>query len=360
MGVARGELTAVILVCTRRALGYKPAMRSTLILPLAVATALTTFAADKKGPSPDDQYKKLTPDSLEQPGVPKGTVTEHEWNNSKVYPGTIRKYWVYVPKQYTAAKPACVFVCQDGLKYNATTVFDNLIAKKEMPVTIGIFINPGNKPLKPGEPPRKKADGKPAPPANRSVEYDSLGDTYAKFLLEEILPEVAKKYNLTQDPAGRCIAGSSSGGICAWTVCWERPDALAASRTSAAATNTPSSSAPQRRSPSASSNRTARTTSSTSLARGPRPTRPWPRRSMKKATTTNSSSARASTAPTTARSFSPRPCAGCGATGRNSLNSPNGTCIYGLQRDFSCQENTFPDNGNDFSSRWKEISCQEK
>lgn len=201
-------------------------MRYTLILPLAVATALTTFAADKKGPSPDDQYKKLTPNSLEQPGVPKGTVTEHEWNNSKVYPGTIRKYWVYVPKQYTAAKPACVFVCQDGLKYNAPTVFDNLIAKREMPVTIGIFINPGNKPLKPGEPPRKKADGKPAPPANRSVEYDSLGDTYAKFLLEEILPEVAKKYNLTQDPAGRCIAGSSSGGICAWTVCWERPDAF--------------------------------------------------------------------------------------------------------------------------------------
>jgi len=91
-------------------------------------------------------------------------------------------------------------------------------------VTIGIFIRPGDKPLKPGEPPRKRPDGRPAPAANRSVEYDTLSDLYARFLLEEILPEVGKKYNLTKDPAGRCIAGSSSGGICAWTVCWERPN----------------------------------------------------------------------------------------------------------------------------------------
>jgi enterochelin esterase family protein len=91
-------------------------------------------------------------------------------------------------------------------------------------VTIGIFIRPGDKPLAPGEPPRKRPDGRPASPANRSVEYDTLSDAYARFLLEEILPEVGKKYNLTKDPAGRCIAGSSSGGICAWTVCWERPN----------------------------------------------------------------------------------------------------------------------------------------
>lgn len=161
---------------------------------------------------------------MEQPGVPKGKVTEYEWNNSKIYPGTVRKYSVYVPAQYDASKPACVFVCQDGVMYKAPTVFDNLIHKKEMPVTIGIFIRPGDKPLKPGEPPRKRPDGRPASPANRSVEYDTLSDVYSKFLLEEILPEVGKKYNLTKDPEGRCIAGSSSGGICAWTVCWERPD----------------------------------------------------------------------------------------------------------------------------------------
>jgi enterochelin esterase-like enzyme len=200
-------------------------MKLPALLTVLVAACATLHAADApKGPSPDDQYKKLTPDSMEQPGVPKGTVTEYEWNDSKVYPNTVRKYSVYVPKQYDASKPACVFVCQDGVMYKAPTVFDNLIHKKEMPVTIGIFIRPGDKPLKPGEEPRKGKDGKRASASNRSTEYDTLSDVYSKFLLEEILPEVGKKYNLTKDPEGRCIAGSSSGGICAWTVCWERPD----------------------------------------------------------------------------------------------------------------------------------------
>ncbi|MCD6049083.1 MAG: esterase [Verrucomicrobia bacterium] len=200
-------------------------MKSPVLLCTVLLVASFLHAAEApKAPSPDDQYKKLTPDSMEQPGVPKGKVTEYEWNDSKIYPNTVRKYSVYVPAQYDASKPACVFVCQDGVMYKAPTVFDNLIHKKEMPVTIGIFIRPGNRALKPGEEPRKGKDGKAAPASNRSVEYDSLGDTYSKFLLEEILPEVGKKYNLTKDPEGRCIAGSSSGGICAWTVCWERPD----------------------------------------------------------------------------------------------------------------------------------------
>jgi enterochelin esterase-like enzyme len=179
----------------------------------------------KKEASPDDQYVP-GPDSQEQPGVPKGEVTKYSWNESKVYPGTVRDYWVYVPKQYNAAKPACVFVCQDGISYLAPTVFDNLIHKKEMPVTIGIFIQPGVIPPKAGDEPKKVEDKSKTRPGqrNRSVEYDSLGDTYAKFLLQEILPEVGKKYSLTKNPDGRCIAGSSSGGICAFTVCWERPD----------------------------------------------------------------------------------------------------------------------------------------
>lgn len=182
------------------------------------------FAADSKGPSPDDQYKKLTPDSEEQPGVPKGRLETFTWDTSTVFPGTTRKVTIYVPAQYDPAKPAAVFVCQDGVLYRAPTVFDNLIARKEMPVTIGIFIQPGDFPLKPGEKPRKRPDGRPAPRANRSKEYDTLSDAYSRFLLEEILPEVAKRYNLTKDPEGRCIAGSSSGGICAFTVCWQRPD----------------------------------------------------------------------------------------------------------------------------------------
>jgi enterochelin esterase-like enzyme len=200
--------------------------RSLAMLLLALTLACPIVHAQKtKTPSPDDQYVP-GPDSEPQPGVPKGTVTKYSWNDSKVYPGTVRDYSIYVPQQYDLAKPACVFVCQDGELYKASTVFDNLIHKKEMPVTIGIFIQPGDVPLKPGEPPRKRADGRPAPRKNRSVEYDTLSDAYSRFLLEEILPEVGKKYNLTSDPAGRCIAGSSSGGICAFTVAWERPDAF--------------------------------------------------------------------------------------------------------------------------------------
>ena len=200
--------------------------RSLAIWFIALSLICTSSYAQKtKVPSPDDQYVP-GPDSLPQPGVPQGTVTKYSWNNSKTFPGTIRDYSVYVPKQYDPAKPACVFVCQDGDLYKSSTVFDNLIHKKEMPVTIGIFIQPGDMPLKPGEPPRKRPDGRPAPRKNRSVEYDTLSDAYSRFLLEEILPEVGKKYNLTSDPEGRCIGGSSSGGICAFTVAWERHDAF--------------------------------------------------------------------------------------------------------------------------------------
>ncbi len=191
---------------------------------LFLLPALGSWAGVPKTASTDDQYKKLTPDSEVKADVPKGKLEKSTWDQSKVFPGTTREVTVYVPQQYDAAKPTAVFVCQDGVMYKAPTVFDNLIAKKEMPVTIGIFIQPGDIPLKEGEKPRKRPDGSPAPRANRSKEYDTLSGDYAKFLLDEILPEVSKKYNLTKDPEGRCIAGSSSGGICAFTVCWERPE----------------------------------------------------------------------------------------------------------------------------------------
>src|SRR5947207_11079717 len=185
------------------------------------AVVLSTCAAGTLALAADDY--KLGPDSMPQEGVPRGEVTKYHWS-SKVFPGTERDYWVYVPRQYDAAKPACVMVFQDGGGYVNTntngqwrvpTVFDNLIAKKEMPVSLGILLKPGEVP--PAEPGQK-------PRSNRSFEYDSLGDQYARFLLEEILPEVGKKYNLTKDPDGRAICGISSGGICAWTVAWERPD----------------------------------------------------------------------------------------------------------------------------------------
>jgi sugar lactone lactonase YvrE/enterochelin esterase-like enzyme len=165
----------------------------------------------------------LGPDSLPQPGVPKGEVTHGTWT-STIFPGTVRDYWVYVPKQYDPAHPACVMVFQDGGWYvkedgdwRVPTVFDNLIHRGEMPVTIGIFVSPGVVPA-PGE--------SALPRFNRSFEYDAMGDRYARFLLEEILPEVAKKYNLAKDGDGRAIAGASSGAIAAFTAAWERPDAF--------------------------------------------------------------------------------------------------------------------------------------
>jgi len=164
------------------------------------------------------------PDSFRQPGVPEGEVTRHVWKSS-IFEGTIREYWVYTPAQYDASKPASVMVFQDGGgvisdegSYRAPLVFDNLIHKGEMPVTIGIFINPGH--LGDELPEAKSAKN------NRSVEYDTVSDQYARFLLEEILPEVAKTHNLTDDPDRHAIAGSSSGGICSFTVAWERPDAF--------------------------------------------------------------------------------------------------------------------------------------
>ncbi len=174
----------------------------------------------------DSDYQ-LGSDSKRQDGVPRGTVTEHVFK-SEVFPDTIRRYWVYVPAQYKAESPAAVLVLQDGHAYvseegqfRVPIVLDNLIHQGDIPITIAILIDPGHRggelPDEPGWRPT---------PANRSFEYDTLSDQYARFLLEEMLPEVSKKYSLTEDPAMRMIGGISSGGICAWTVAWQRPDAF--------------------------------------------------------------------------------------------------------------------------------------
>ena len=155
--------------------------------------------------------------------MPKGKVEKFSWK-SEVFPDTVRDVSVYIPAKYDGTAPACVMVFQDGSGYanpkgqfRVPVVFDNLIAKGEMPVTVGIFINPGETPA--AEPGKK---GK----SNRSFEYDTLSNQYATFLEKEILPEVEKRFSLKlrQDAAGRAIGGISSGGICAFTVAWERPD----------------------------------------------------------------------------------------------------------------------------------------
>ena len=191
---------------------------------LAVLSFFACGVTPTEAAPQDDQYV-LGPDSKVQPGVPQGKVTQMPpWTESKAFPGTTRDWWVYVPAQYTADKPAAVMVFCDGAgfvkadgQFRAPVVFDNLIAKGEMPVTIGIFIQPGTFPTK-----NPKEKGR----SNRSFEYDSLGDLYARFLLEEILPEASKTYNLSSNPDDRAICGNSSGGICAFTVAWERPEAF--------------------------------------------------------------------------------------------------------------------------------------
>jgi enterochelin esterase-like enzyme len=184
---------------------------------LLLAAALPASAADE---SQAGAYA-LGADSMEHDDVPRGKVTKSTWK-SEIFPDTVRDYWVYVPAQYDEKKPACVMVFQDGGGYQdpkgsfrVPTVFDNLIAKKEMPVTVGIFLNPGSIPA---------TDPEKKPTSNRSFEYDTLSDQYARFLEKEILPEVGKTYNLRKDAAGRAICGISSGGICAFTVAWRRPD----------------------------------------------------------------------------------------------------------------------------------------
>ena len=204
------------------------------LLPLAaLAVSFAALVPPAPPASAADDYT-FGPDSVPQADVPKGKVTQFKWNASEVFKGTERDCWVYVPAQYDGETPACVMVFQDGAGYvhvegagyvkglekqkaqhRVPVVFDNLIHKKEMPVTVGIFLNPGSFP---------PANPKGAARSNRSFEYDTLSDQYAKFLDKEILPEVGKTVKLRTDAAGRAICGISSGGICAFTAAWERPD----------------------------------------------------------------------------------------------------------------------------------------
>ena len=169
----------------------------------------------------------LMADSLPQEGIPKGTLEGPFEFHSKIIAGTVRRYWIFVPAQYDRKKPkpANLLVFQDGQRatnpngsLRVPQVMENLIGKGQMPVTIGVFITPGNL----GETYPTDLDMKN--PDHRAQEYDALNDAYARFLIEELLPEVEKTYKLTDDPEKRVIGGTSSGAICAFTVAWNRPD----------------------------------------------------------------------------------------------------------------------------------------
>ena len=192
---------------------------ASLLFFVSTMTAQTPSSPRKPGEYP------LGPDSLSQPGVPKGKLNGPFLFKSQIIANTVRQYWIYVPAQYTGEHPANLLVFQDGQRVTnpkgplqVAQVLENLVHKKDIPVTIGLFITPG-----------QRGDIYPdtigtGNPNNRAAEYDAVNDTYSRFLIEELLPEVKKTYQITDDPEGRAIGGTSSGAICAFTVAWNRPD----------------------------------------------------------------------------------------------------------------------------------------
>ena len=200
--------------------------------PLASTFLLTLFLASlgygqtSQTPDPDIHYH-LGPDSLPEEGVPKGELRGPFTLPSQAYPGTQHTYWVYVPAQYDASTPASLMVFNDGQAFiapngdlRAYNVLDNLIYRREIPVMLAVFINPGRTPEQPEPNPSEWGDRT----TNRPTEYNTLDDKYARVIVDELLPALNKDYNISKDPERRGIGGVSSGGIAAFTVAWERPD----------------------------------------------------------------------------------------------------------------------------------------
>jgi len=196
------------------------------VAALAIALCAWGPAAWAQAPRQPGEYP-LTADSLAQPGIAHGVLEGPFEFRSTIFAGTVRRYWVYVPAGYDPARPPNLLVFQDGQRatnmqgsLRVPNVLDNLIARGDIPPTLGLFITPGN-----------LSDHYPdtlgmGNPDHRAPEYDALNDAYARFLTGELLPEVARRWRFTDDPARRAIGGTSSGAICAFTTAWHRPDAF--------------------------------------------------------------------------------------------------------------------------------------
>jgi enterochelin esterase family protein len=191
-----------------------------------MAAADDVYGQGRQGPDTDIHYR-LGPDSMPQEGVPKGEYRGPFTLPSEVYPGTQHTYWVYVPKQYDPSKPAHLMVFNDGQAYkdeagvvHAHHVLDNLIHRREIPVMLGVFINPGRRPDQPEPNLSDWGDRN----TNRPEEYNSVDDRYARVIADELLPALYKDYNISRDPEHHGIGGASSGAIAAFTVAWFRPD----------------------------------------------------------------------------------------------------------------------------------------
>jgi enterochelin esterase-like enzyme len=200
-------------------------MRTSLWIAAAAIAALAA-QTQPQAPNPDSHYQ-LGPDSLPRDGVAKGDVRGPYTLPSNAYPGTQHTYWVYVPAQYDPAVPASLMVFNDGQAFKnmdgdvrAPNVLDNLIDRREIPVMLAVFINPGRRPDQPEPTPQEWGDRT----TNRPTEYNSLDDKYARVIVDELLPVLKKEYNIADDPERRGIGGASSGAIAAFTVAWERPN----------------------------------------------------------------------------------------------------------------------------------------
>jgi enterochelin esterase-like enzyme len=198
-------------------------------LSLAAVFAAAAFFPGYLSAAPFDDVYKLGPDSEPQPNVPHGTLTPWVQLPSAAYPGTLHDYCVYIPAQYDPQTPTALMIFQDGQAftgpkgdYRVPHVFDNLIYRREMPVTIAVFINPGRTPTQPVASSSDWGDKS----TNRPQEYNALDDKYARVIVDELLPALAKNYNLSTRAEDRAIGGASSGAIAAFTVAWHRPDAF--------------------------------------------------------------------------------------------------------------------------------------
>ena len=206
-------------------------MKRSIAVAIVAAVAATAVVLAAPGPAPqtpnpNSQYR-LGPDSLPQDGVPKGEIRGPFTLPSKVYEGTQHTYWVYVPAQYDPGTPASLMVFQDGQAFKAEegdlraqNVMDNLIYRREIPVMLGVFINPGRRPDQP-EPTLAEWGDRTT---NRPAEYNTPDDKYARVIVDELMPVLHKEYNISKDPEQHGIGGSSSGAIAAFMVAWERPN----------------------------------------------------------------------------------------------------------------------------------------
>ncbi|HWB83143.1 MAG TPA: alpha/beta hydrolase-fold protein [Bryobacteraceae bacterium] len=192
----------------------------------AFAQARRPNQNQNQGPNPDLAYH-LGPDSLPQEGVPKGEVKGPFTIPSQVFPGTQHTYWIYVPAQYDPAVPANLMIFNDGQAMlapdgdvRANTVMDNLIYRREIPVMIGVFIDPGRRPDQPEPSLHDWGDHN----TNRPTEYNTIDDKYPRVICDELMPVIKKQYNISPDPDQHGIGGASSGAIAAFVVAWERPD----------------------------------------------------------------------------------------------------------------------------------------